>query len=87
MNANPKDRNTNRSKAKAQEPKEKMKYGKIIRIATLSAHGMKRVGKREEIEAWMKRKGIHILVIQETAIEQDSREIRGEYTWYFSGEN
>ncbi len=73
LNANPKDRKTNRSKAKAQEPKEKMKYGKKYRIATLNAHGMKRVGKREEIEAWMKRKGIHILILQETYIDQDSR--------------
>ncbi len=86
LNANPKDRKTNRGKAKAQEPKEKMKYGKRYRIATLNVHGMKRIGKREEVEEWMKRKGIHILVIQETATDKDSREMRGEYTWYFSGE-
>ncbi len=54
LSANPKDRKTNRSKAKAQEPKEKLKYGKRIRIATLNAHGMKIIGKREEIETWMK---------------------------------
>ncbi len=86
MNANPKDRKTNRRKAKAQESKEKMKYGNRYRIATINVHGMKRIGKREEVEAWMKRKGIHVLVLQETAIDTNSREIRGEYTWYFSGE-
>lgn len=48
---------------------------------------MKRAGKREEIEKWMKKKGIQILAIQETHIDQNARESRAEYTWHFSGEH
>ena len=48
---------------------------------------MKCTGKREEIEKWMKDNDIAIALIQETSIDQNTREARKEYTWYFSGEN
>ena len=43
-------------------------------------------GAREEIETWMKKEDIKILAIQETRTDTNSREARGAYTWYLSGE-
>ncbi len=45
-----------------------------------------RQGKREEVETWMKKHNIAILMLQETHSANNSREARGNYTWYFSGE-
>lgn len=47
---------------------------------------MKRIGKRGEIETWMKKNNIDMLAKQETHLGQNSRERRGTHTWYFSGE-
>jgi exonuclease III len=61
--------------------------GKDIWTATLNVHGVIQKGKREEVETWMKKKGVKILFLQETYVKQNSRESRDNYTWYFSGEN
>ena len=58
-----------------------------MNIAALSIRGLRVSGKTEEIERWMKAEEIHILCIQEARIQQNTRETRKEYTWYFSGEN
>ena len=54
---------------------------------TLNARGLKQIGKREEIETWMKENNIMILALQETRINTNSKEARGSCTWYWSGEN
>jgi len=48
--------------------------------------GIKKPGVREEIEYWMAEKEIDILCLQETRNNQNSRESRKSYTWFFSGE-
>jgi exonuclease III len=75
--------------AKAQEPiklRMKIMLGKTIKFATLSVRGIKKPGAREEIEYWMTEKEIDILCLQETRNNQNSRESRKSYTWFFSGE-
>ena len=47
--------------------------------------GLIKAGKREEIEIYMKEKGINILVIQETYINLTYIEQGKNYTFYFSG--
>ena len=54
-------------------------------MATLNTRGFKQLGKREEIEAWVKTQDIDILAIQETHISCDQQERRANYTWYMSG--
>ncbi len=75
----------NLKRASAQAPKIWMDQ-RGIWMATLNVDGVMRQGKREEVEAWMKRNNIAILLLQETHTAMDSREARGNYTWYFSGE-
>ena len=58
----------NPTQAKAQEPRratEKIKYGKKLKIATLNVRGLKKPGKREEVEQWMKRNEAMIACLQE----------------------
>ena len=38
------------------------------------------------IELWMKDKGIHVLLLQETKTKQHMKEVRKQYTWFFSGQ-
>ena len=46
----------NEQQASAQEPTvSKIDMGEEIWIATINARGMKRAGKGEEVEAWMKK--------------------------------
>ena len=76
--------------ASAQEPRraaEKIRYATTLKIATLNVKGMKRMGKREEVEVWMKDNYVQILALQETYIGQNAREARKGYTCFFSGEN
>ena len=77
--------------ATAQEPTSKFKFSKIklgrhLRIATLNIRGVKKPGVREEVEKWMKEKDIDILTLTETRNNQNSKESRKQYTWFFSGE-
>ena len=51
-----------------------MKYGEEFHIGTLNTRGIKRHGKREEIEAWMTQNKVKILAIQETHVDKDTRE-------------
>merc|ERR1711924_92408 len=55
-------------------------------MGTLNIRGIKRIGKREKIEHWMNKKGIYILLLQETHVNQNVREIRKHYTWFFAGD-
>ena len=71
--------------ASAQEP-DRMDWKEEFWIATLNVDGLMRQGKREEVETWMKKHDIKILVLQETHSANNSREARGNYTWFFSGE-
>ncbi len=79
------NRKGRKARASAQEPKI-WTNARGIWMATLNVDGMLRQGKREEVEAWMKKNDIAILFLQETHSAWDSREARGNYTWYFSGE-
>ena len=85
------------NKAKAwkppqQNPKPKLRLqmklmlGTKFKIATLNIRGTKKLGVRNEIEKWMKSKDIKILALQETRVNQNTRESRKQYTWFFSGE-
>ena len=62
-----------------------IEYGRQLRAGTLNIRGLKKAGKRELVETWMKENQIDILMLQETHIAQNSREDRKEYIWYFSG--
>ena len=61
-------------------------YNEQLDAASLNVRVMKRLGKREEIEKWIKEKNMKILALQETHIAEDTCEIRDEYSWYFSGQ-
>ena len=73
--------------ASAQEPhkRSKIELGKEIHIATLNIRCTNKLGKREEVEDWMKSKNIGILALQETKSPHSKRETRKDYIWYFSG--
>ena len=82
------EKETNRQ-AKAQEPIKvmmKIQLGKKYNIASLNIRGTMKLGLRDEVENWMRRKQIMILGLQETRSKQNTRESRKEYTWFFSGE-
>jgi exonuclease III len=64
----------------------RLKLGITFKIATLNIRGLMRLGAREEIVTWMKENDIMILALQETRINTNSKEARGSYTWYLSGE-
>ena len=49
--------------------------------------GIKKQGMREEVERWMKKNKIRIACIQETRADENSREARKGYTWFFSGKS
>ena len=61
-----------------------IQQGKEIRIATLNIRGTNKLGKREEVEDWMKSNNISILALQETKSPHSKRETRKDYVWYFS---
>ena len=63
-----------------------IEYNKETRIGTLSVKGLMKAGKREQIEQYMKEKGILSLALQETYINYSSIEQRKNYTFYFSGD-
>ena len=72
----------------AQEPQTsniKLEWNTDIKMATLNVQGMFRVAKREEVEAWMEKRGVDILALQETHIPTSHKEKRSKHTWYFSG--
>ena len=87
MGTNSRLRFVNIKQAKAQNPQTKLRFGKTFKFVTLNARGLKQIGKREEIEVWMKENDIMILALQETRINTISKEARGSYTWHLSGEN
>ena len=63
----------------------KWDYDENITIGTLNCWGLMKSGKREEIEHYMKKRNIKILVLQETKINISCMEQRKNYTFYFSG--
>ena len=63
----------------------KIKYGTDIRFATLNIRGIKRLGKREKIEHWMNKQKILILLLQETHVNQNVREIRKTIPGFLQG--
>ena len=85
--ANKSKKNKKANSASAQEPLKKIKIelGKEIHIATLNIRGTNKMGKREEVEDWMKSNNISILALQETKSPHNKRETRKDYVWYFSG--
>ena len=62
-----------------------LEYNKPITFGTFNCKGMMKSGRREEIEHYMKTKGIQIMALQETYINYTSMEKRKNYTFYFSG--
>ena len=83
------EKRTKERRASAQEPRargQKLGYGQDLWIATLNMRGSKTLGKREEIERWMKENKIAILSVQETHVGVNAKETRDTHTWYFSGE-
>ena len=59
--------------------------GKTTKFTTLNIRGIRKPRVREEIDSWMSEKQIHILCLQETRNNQNSRETMKNYTWFFSG--
>ena len=45
-----------------------------------------KLGVRDEVETWMRKRDIMILGLTETRSKQNTRESRKQYTWFFSGE-
>ena len=68
----------NRDRKGIRKMKNKLKF------ATMNIQGINTLGKRQEIEKWMKKKKIDLLCIQETKINCNAMECRSGYTWYFS---
>ena len=70
--ANKQNQTKNANSASAQEPhtRSKIELGKPVHIATLNVRGTNKMGKREEVEDWMKAKNISILALQETKSPQ-----------------
>ena len=77
------------TRAKAQHPgrPQKLAQHTTYNLATLNIRGTNKPGTREEIEKWMERNDVDILVLQDTKSKHNSREARKQYTWYFSSEN
>ena len=51
----------------------------------MNLRGLKQMGKREEIEAWMIKEKVDLLFAQETHVPQNRKEKRKEFTWYLNG--
>ena len=64
----------------------KLTYASRWKIATINVKSIKQDGQREMVEQWMKKHDIFIASIQETKIEHNQKEVRSQYTWFFSGE-
>ena len=64
----------------------KLQLGRKYKIATLNIRGTKKPGVRDEVEKWMIKHNIMILGLTETRGNQNTRETRKQYTWFFSGE-
>ena len=58
---------------------------KHLRIATLNIRGLSKPGKWTDVEEWMKRKQIDILLLQETKVGRTQEVNRKHYTWLLSG--
>lgn len=65
---------------------EKTTYANTIKIASINIQTIKEAGKRKDIEQWVKRTGINIVALQETKANNNSKETRKEYTWFFGGD-
>ena len=65
----------------------RLKLGKHYRIATINIRGIKKAGKRTELEQYIDFKRIDILVIQETHVGDEIREQfkKSSYSWFFPG--
>ena len=83
------NRRTKRSLgAPAQEPRPyplRLQTEQDTNIASLNVRGIRKLGKRQDIENYMTNKQIPIMCIQETHNGGNAREIRKQYSWYFSG--
>ena len=64
----------------------KFQLGRKYNIATLEIRGTKKPGVRDEVEKWMTKHNKMILGLTETRGNQNTRETRKQYTWFFSGE-
>ena len=64
----------------------KIRLGSKHNISSLNIRGVKKPGVRDEVEQWMKKRQIAILGLQETRHNQNSKETRKQYTWFFSEE-
>ena len=61
------------------------KEGIKLRIATLNVNGMKSTAKREEIENWMIRNSVDILILQETPHRAQPKGTEKIFPMVFSG--
>ena len=68
--------NTQETQQTTKQQLTKLKYGTVINFGTLNIRGIKRLGKREKVEHWMKNRNVKILLLQETHVNQNVREIR-----------
>ena len=64
----------------------KLPHGGTLKVATLNIQGVMKAGLRRQVEIWMKERGVKILLLQETKSKFDSKEVRKDYTWHFSGD-
>ena len=46
---------------------------------------MRTVAKREEVERWMKKNNINVMIVTETHVQDNQMETRKATTWYFTG--
>ena len=64
---------------------EESLYRRRVEFASLNVQGIRKQGKREEIEKWMKKHDIAILAVQETHMATYCKETRKTHTCYHSG--
>ena len=56
-----------------------------MQVATLNVPGLVAAEKRYEVEAWMRRNMVDMVMIQKTHVGGNADIVRKGYTWYHSG--
>ena len=58
--------------------------GRTLKVASLNVQGLNEITKRQSIEKWALERKIDVVMVQETRINDTSREEKLKHIWYFS---
>ena len=79
---------TRRKKTKTQRrsktENEASTLGKTFKIATLNVQGLNEITKRQTMEKWAAENKIDLVMVQETRINDSSKEEKPKHIWFFS---